>query len=180
MKLSYLLLSALTLALAACATPTPYQAADKGEGYYDQKIESNRYRLHFAGNSSTPRQTVENYLLYRAAELTVANGYDYFITAEKSTQEDTRYEQTFGGGFGYYWFPHAAFGISTAYPISAFDAQADIVMFKGKKPDNDPKAFDAHEVKDNLEATIVRPKPKDSGEAQTQGQPQGQPAQSKP
>jgi hypothetical protein len=152
----------LALALSACATATPYQPSDRGQGYYEQKIESNRYRIHFAGNSMTAKQTVENYLLYRAAELTLASGYDYFVTAEQSTQADTRYEQTFTGGFGYYWFPRAAIGLSsTSYPVNEFDAQADVVMFKGTKPPGDPKAFDAHEVKANLEAIVVRPKPKD-------------------
>jgi hypothetical protein len=151
----------LALALAACATgPTPYQPADRSGGYHDQKIESNRYRLHFAGNSYTTKQTVENYLLFRAAELTLENGYDYFVTTAQSTDTDTRYEQTFYGGFGYYWFPRASIGMASSHPVSEFEAQADIVMFKGAKPAGDPKAFDAHEVKKNLEATIVRPQPK--------------------
>jgi hypothetical protein len=155
----FALLLVLALALGACAGgATPYQPMHDGEGYYEQKIESNRYRLHFAGNSLTSRQTVETYLLYRAAELTLAQGFDYFVTAEQSTQEATRYQQTFYGGFGYYWYPRGALGMATAYPVSEFDAQADIVMFKGDKPANDPKAFNAHEVQANLEALLVRPR----------------------
>jgi hypothetical protein len=47
--------------------------------------------------------------------------------------------------------------MSTSYPVSEYDAEAEIVMFKGKKPENEPKAFDAHEVKENLEAGVIRP-----------------------
>ncbi|MFW2344234.1 MAG: CC0125/CC1285 family lipoprotein, partial [Brevundimonas mediterranea] len=42
------------LALAACATATPYQPAGfNGErgGYAEQRVENNRYRVSFAGNS---------------------------------------------------------------------------------------------------------------------------------
>jgi hypothetical protein len=36
-----------------------------------------------------------------------------------------------------------------------------VVMFKGKKKDAEIKAFDAHEVRTNLAAEIVRPEVKD-------------------
>lgn len=158
-------LAAATL-LAACATATPYQPLQDGYGYTEQKIESNRYRVSFAGNSETPKQTVETYLLFRAAELTLKSGYDYFVFASDNTDANTRYLQTFDGYYGwgrYYWGPRSAFGgigTSTATPVTEYVAQADIVMFTGKKKNDDVKAFDAREVRTNLEASIVRPVPK--------------------
>ena len=69
-------LSALLL-LGACATATPYQAAtEELHGYENQKIERNRWQVSFGGNALTDRQTVETYLLYRAAELTLQQGFD--------------------------------------------------------------------------------------------------------
>lgn len=69
---------AATAGLTACATPTPYQPAVRGQavsgGFSDTRIEANRFQVNFAGNSLTSRETVERYLLYRAAELTVAQG----------------------------------------------------------------------------------------------------------
>ena len=66
--------------LSGCATPTPYQplGAPTGVrgGFTDQQIERNRFRVTFAGNQFTSRQRVENYLLYRAAELTTERGFD--------------------------------------------------------------------------------------------------------
>ena len=51
---------AIAAVLAACATETPYSPADdRGYGFTEQKIESDRYRITFAGNSLTDRQTVE-------------------------------------------------------------------------------------------------------------------------
>ena len=93
------------LALAACATPTPYQPAT-GSGFYrngyaDQQIEPNRYQVSFAGNSLTSRETVERYLLYRSAQLTLERGYDYFILADRDTNLRSRTYSTPGvGGFG--------------------------------------------------------------------------------
>ena len=70
------LLSGLVLLgmLAGCAQPTPYQPATEGYGHSEQQIEDNRYRVSFAGNDLTPADTVQNYLLYRAAELTLGKG----------------------------------------------------------------------------------------------------------
>ncbi len=84
------LLSALML-LGACATATPYQAASNDtRGYFDQKLENNRWQVSFAGNSLTDRRTVETYLLYRAAELTSQEGYDHFRVLRRETDEDSR------------------------------------------------------------------------------------------
>ena len=71
----------------------------------------------FAGNSHTSRETVERYLLFRAAELTLQTGNDYFIMVDRDTDKQTRTYTTpaalaaasagpYGGysGFGY-WGP---------------------------------------------------------------------------
>ena len=52
------------------------------------------------------------------------------------------------------------FGSSTGIGLGGRDkyyGQADIVMMKGRKPKNDPSAFDARELKANLEPAVVRP-----------------------
>ena len=87
-------LAALAL-LGACATATPYQAAqNSNSGYAEQQIETNRWTVSFSGNSLTDRQTVETYLLYRAAELTSQQGFDHFRVVKRETEADTRYVQT--------------------------------------------------------------------------------------
>jgi hypothetical protein len=90
-------LAALSL-LGACATATPYQAAaGYDRGYSEQKIETNRFQVQFAGNSLTDRKTVETYLLYRAAELTKQQGFDHFRVVQRDTDANTRLVST-----GYY------------------------------------------------------------------------------
>ncbi len=165
-------IAALTVAalLGACATATPYQPAGKnGEGYSEQRLETNRYRIRAVGNSATPRDTVENYLMYRAAEVTLQNGYDWFVIADRMTQVDP---QRTGGGSGVgigiggssgNFGTGVSIGLSSLFGSgdkTAYQAQADILVFRNPKPDNDPKAFDAQQVKANLESTLQRPAPK--------------------
>jgi len=161
-------LSAAVL-LAGCSTMTPYEpaAAPGGKGYSEQRLESNRFKIFFSGNAQTPRQTVENYLLYRAAEVTLQQGYDYFVLVDQDTHADTRYQGTSlgpGPGFGYYgwysWGPRWGVDAYDARPVSEYEAQANIMLYKGAKPLDDVHAFNASEVKANLEAVIQRPQPK--------------------
>ena len=120
--------------LTACATATPYQPAAKAgaSGYTTTQIESNRFNISFAGNSLTDRETVETYLLYRAAELAVNNGYDYFTVAEKETDKSTRVVSTpsslsYGHGYAFYpgFYPrynfyHPRLGWSSSRAVSRY------------------------------------------------------------
>lgn len=173
-------------ALTACATATPYQPNMPGQqvsgGFSDTRLETDRYRVTFAGNSLTSRETVERYLLYRAAELTTGEGYDWFALVDRSTDRKTRTyvdsaPSAFGYGYGgwrpywrYYgpryggwrrwdpWFgdPFWADDMDVR-TVEKFEASAEIILRKGPKPANDPQAFDAREVMSNLGPTIVRP-----------------------
>ena len=152
-------------ALAGCAAhPTPYQAAATGGGYGygEQQVEANRFRVTFTGNSDTPRQWVENGLLYRAAEITKMNGFDYFIEVTRETEPVTRYRTTyddFDSGFGFH-HRHFGFGYGTSYgdtyAITRYTAYADVVMMKGKKDPNDVKAYGADDVLQKLSPALYR------------------------
>ena len=152
----------LLMLLAACASaPTPYQAATGDYGFREQQIEANRYRVSFAGNPATSRQTVEDYAMYRAAELTVQNGHDYFEVVDRST------DQAFGGsagapqvGVGY--GSGSGFGLGMSVPIlgsgggsSRYTAQMDVLLHDGEKPQGDPNAYDAWEVISRLQPKVL-------------------------
>lgn len=118
-KLMLATAASAALLVSACATETTYRPATGAgftrTGYSDRQVETNRYLVSFAGNSSTPRDTVERYLLFRAAELTLQNGADYFVMVERDTDLQSRtYSTGFGGfgpgfggwgGWGGYWGP---------------------------------------------------------------------------
>lgn len=143
--------------LGACATATPYQAALDGQkGYANQQIETNRWQISFAGNSLTDRKTVETYLLYRAAELTDLEGYDYFRVIQRETDENRRVVAT---GYGAYDPFYSNFycdyrfygrrGRLVGYPRSWYSRRAGIRGFHGPFGYHDPfwgPAFDYREI----------------------------------
>ncbi|MEE9271848.1 MAG: hypothetical protein V3U57_01055 [Robiginitomaculum sp.] len=107
--------------LTACATATPYQPAvnGKGNGFSETKIENNRVLISFDGNSLTDRQTVETYLLYRAAELTKQKGYTYFVLTNRGTDKKTRvintgFNDPYYGMFDYSYY-HPRYGWSNPF-----------------------------------------------------------------
>jgi hypothetical protein len=170
--------------LAACTTATPYQPlvthGTAVGGYSEQRLEDNRYRVTFAGNEMTSRQRVENYLLYRSAELTLQAGYDGFTMVARGTDPHTttrvmgdpfssgpwgywgpswRYQTRFGGWRGWdpFWgrpFWADDYDVST---VTSYEASAEIQMFHGRRLD-DPRSFDAHQVIANLGPTIQMPR----------------------
>jgi hypothetical protein len=82
--------------------------------------------------------------------------------AAKDTDADVRYQQTVSGfpGFGYYyWYPYTSVGVSSTTSETRYAAQADVVMFKGEKRGEDTRAFNAAELKANLDALVIRPQP---------------------
>jgi hypothetical protein len=171
------------LALSACETATPYQPLTRGSsvsgGYSERAIETNRYQVSFSGNSLTDRKTVETYLLYRAAELTLSKGYDWFEIAHRDTDKRTSvyadpdpfwggywgpswrvYGRRFGGWSGWgYWggWGGGPWGPIDYQSVTRYEATAEIVMGHGAKPAGDVRAFDAHDVQARLGPSIVRP-----------------------
>jgi hypothetical protein len=154
--------------LAACETaPTPYQPGGGSQpGYSETRIENNRYRITFKGNSATGKETVETYMLYRAAELTLQNGYDNFTVAYRATDKD-KDVRSYGGYYGYgvpYYYPYSYWGWGLWDPywgaeryrsVTSYEANVEILMGRGAKSE-DPNAFDAREVSQNLGDKIER------------------------
>jgi hypothetical protein len=151
----------LGLLLAACAGgPTPYQQARDGYGYSEQRIEENRYRVSFAGNSATSRQTVEDYLLYRGAELTVQTGHDWFEVVHRNTMQDY---SSFGGSpqMGLGVGSGGDFGVGLSFPVlggggaARYTADMDILVHDGEKPQQNPDAYDAFAVISRLQPKVL-------------------------
>jgi hypothetical protein len=177
-----LLAAAASLALAACTTATPYQPlTTRGAvtgGFSEIRVTPDRFRVTFSGNTLTSRETVERYLLFRAAELTLAEGHDWFALADRHTDRQSRtyvtrdpfgYDmwrptwQYLGRGRWVLWDPWGprrfwADDIDVQR-VDKYEASAEIFLGRGPKPVNDPAAFDAREVIKNLGPSIVRPTP---------------------
>ncbi|MEM1275976.1 MAG: hypothetical protein AAGH74_05585 [Pseudomonadota bacterium] len=164
------MLATLAIGVAACTKPTPYAPADERYGYADQPIEENRFRVSFGGNTLTSRDTVETYLLYRAAEVTVAEGFDWFRLADQETEVSTRYRSfSTGSAFGPFFYRSGfrggffgGIGTTSARPVSRYEAFANILVYAGDKPAEDPDAYDARSVLQTLGPIIQRPAPDES------------------
>ncbi len=160
---------ALALGLVAgCATPTPYAPRTEGQrtGYTDRALTQSRYRITFTGNSVTPRETVESFLLLRAAEVTRAAGYGAFMFDTRNTRANhtvTTIPEGPGpywgggwgrrGGFGYWggyggWGGYG-FGFDPAMDVvvrTNFQAYAEIVMLTPEQAAHEPRALIAADV----------------------------------
>ena len=163
--------------LAACMGPTPYQPRLEGQstGYTDRALTQNRYRVTFTGNSATPRETVESYLLLRAAEVTRAAGYTSFMFDTRNTKANRSYQTVPYGpdpfwGPGYGWGRRGYFGYwgGWGFPYEPnydvivhtnYDAYAEIVMLTPDQASREPRAINAADVIARL-GPEAAPKPK--------------------
>ena len=92
-----------SLFLAACAASGPAEygpADDRGFGYEETRIEDDRYRVVYRGSAGSPPEQVEDYALRRAAELALANNYDWFRVVTRSVSGEQRGGVAVGAGFG--------------------------------------------------------------------------------
>ena len=97
--------------------------------------------------------------------MTLQRGYDHFVVVDRDTERTTTYVSTttgFGGGHGFHSFHRAhpfgfgGFATTTSRPRDRYAAFANIVMRGGEEPSDDPEAYDAREVLEQLAPTISR------------------------
>ena len=171
MRFISIILASLIVLSACTSLPNYREARFEGSyGYSQQAIESDRFRVTFTGNSATELEMVEHFLLYRAAELTLEQGFDHFLVVTRDTETEIQTRRRLDGfyrspyGFHHrYWHPR--YGWYHWYDpfwddfnveqIAMHEAQAEIVLRRGPAPDT-VNAYDAREVIANL-ADVVRP-----------------------
>jgi hypothetical protein len=162
--------------LAACETGPTYKPKGPGEsvGYSDKQLSQNRYRVSFTGRNITPREEVEEFLLRRAAEVTLAAGFTHFVFDTRNTEAKTYYRTTFDawaewgppyypGYGGWYWssWPFSPQPIiNDTTPITHYTAYAEIRMLKADEAAKTPEAFSAADVLAHL---APQPAPKPQG-----------------
>jgi hypothetical protein len=150
------------LLLAGCMAPTAYVPRLDGQqtGFTDRALAKNRYRVTFTGNSATPRETVESYLLLRAAEVARAAGYNQFIFDTRNTRAITSVQTVpafepvdpfWGrrGGYGYWGGYDYGFGYDPNVDVvvrTNFDAYAEIALLTPEQAAKEPRALIASDV----------------------------------
>ena len=162
-RLSLPLIAAAGLALSACASLAPYgpQMASGGQGYAEQRIESNRFRVTYNGVGAPG--PVADYALLRAAELTLAQGYDWVEVTQRWTDGrldsagGMRPSVSIGGGSSRYsgrYGDYRSSGVGVGVGLnfsgpSPTSTTLEVVMGNGETPDR-PNAYDASSVRDSL------------------------------
>lgn len=150
-----LAIAAFMLAAAGCASagPAGYGPADqKGFGFEEARIESNRYRVTYRGSADMPPEIVEDYALRRAAEIAVREGYDWFRVVGRDVSGEQRGGVGIGAGVGggsYGRRSGVGVGVSgdlgTIGGRDYFTVRLETLMGAGDKPEG-ADYFDARDV----------------------------------
>lgn len=142
------------LALAACATePTVYgpSGANSETGYREMRIENERYRVTFRANADLKPPQVEDLAMRRAAEITLAQGYQWFNVVNRSTdlisgRSGGGTGVGIGGSSGSYG---SSVGVGLSFDLSGdtrrYETVLEILLGRGEKP-ADPNAYNAQQV----------------------------------
>lgn len=153
------LIAAAALSLAACASLQPYGPAmsDSGQGYTEQRIEANRYRITYRGVGAPG--PVADLALRRAAELSLANGYDWFevtqrwIDGRPDSAGGVRPSVSIGAGssrYGGYSSSGVGVGVGLNFSGPAPTATVlEIIMGNGARPDR-TTVYGARDVLETL------------------------------
>ncbi len=151
--------TSLALALAACATPSVYAPAARpgAAGFSETRIENDRYRVTYRDASS--EAAAADFALLRAAELTIAQGYDWFVVDQRSTDRagtGSGPRISVGGGSTSYG-GHSSVGLGAGVGFNLgggpkSTVALEIRLGRGPKPEN-VNTYDARQVQ-----ATVRPR----------------------
>lgn len=131
------LAAALLLGLAGCATP--YQEMGFLGGVQATQVTQDTFQIAARGNAYTGADTIQRYALRKAAETTVAAGYDLFMLGDR--QDRTRRATVISGD--------ASDGSFSGFAQTLVKPGETVLvkMFKGAKPADAPaNLFDARDV----------------------------------
>lgn len=158
-RLTFGLIAVSALALSACASLAPYgpQQSARGQGFSEQRIESNRFRVTYNGVGAPG--PVADRALFRAAQLTVDQGYDWFevthrwIDGRPDSAGGVRPSVSIGAGSGRYGgYRSSGVGVGLGFDLSGpqpTSTTLEVVMGRGARPDR-AEAYDARGVQDSI------------------------------
>lgn len=84
------IIPAVILAIVAVSACTAYQPSGFTGGFSETRLSDRSYQIRFAGNGFTSEERAAEFLLRRAAELTLESGHRYFTL--KDPQSDAGWD----------------------------------------------------------------------------------------
>ncbi len=88
-KIKIIIVTIAVLALAGCATP--YQRTGLTGGFSETRLLENAFSVSFCGNGYTSRERSTDFALLRCAELTLENGFKFFVISSSAQGKKTEY-----------------------------------------------------------------------------------------
>jgi hypothetical protein len=147
------------LALSGCASLAPYgpQQGPGGQGYHEQRIEQDRFRITYNGVGAPG--PVADFALRRAAELALQQGYDWFevtqrwIDGRPDSAGGVRPSVSIGAGSSD-WGRYRSSGVGVGVGLNFSGPQPtsttlEVLMGRGQRPER-PNAYSARGVVDSL------------------------------
>jgi len=89
MKFKMIILITVVSILGGCATG--YHARNSDGGYSEVRTNPDSFIVSFNGNGCTKSEECVKYVLLRASELTIKNGFKYFVILSQSDDSYTEY-----------------------------------------------------------------------------------------
>lgn len=139
---------------------TEFRGPELRSGFVEERLDGSRYRLSFRGAAGTPRETVEETALHRAAELAQTVGEEKFAVLDRLIERQLRVEPVAvrirdfdlrdcrdarGSGF-----PERTLVLNqenfTYRETVAYTASLVVQPFSGAPPDGAFQIYDASEV----------------------------------
>lgn len=151
-----LLLAPLLALVHACATPAVYAPAMRagGAGYSETRIENDRYRVTY--RDAANEAAAADFALLRAAELTLAQGYDWFVVDQRSTDREGSGSgpriSIGGGSTNYGGRSSVGVGAGVGFNLGGgpkSTVSLEIRLGRGAKPDT-VNAYDARQVQSTI------------------------------
>ena len=156
------------IVLGGCASQPAYRAAENGGyGYTETKLTDTQYRVYFTGRGSDKTKEMD-YAMLRAAEVTIEQGYDWFVVANRETLIDREKVTTEPQvGFSQRYSRVTECGLLTCRTehhqrstlsagvfvggkeSSTIESVLDVQLGRGVRPD-DAQSYDARQVAKNL------------------------------
>jgi hypothetical protein len=153
----------IALSLAGCETtataPYTQAAGPQAVGFSEIRLEQDRYRVTYRGSARVDQARVEDLALLRAADLALANGYDWFRVVDRFgdvTGPRGPMVSLGTGGASFGGHTSVGLGLGTSFALGGSGSRVvtlEVQFGRGSRP-NDRDAYDAADVSRSIRARL--------------------------